>query len=518
MGGVKLPGCEIELPEVVVKRPIKFLGSPGTQLVLKAGSIHIKSALNIKECTIILKIPADVPNSCRSLFKVYRNSKLELQDCHVKAEYCVGHPYYVAASENRVVISDDICVELGIESAATPESEAEDGQFEGAGSVSTKNAPGAALFTSCSFINFCTHVVAAKDCSVSIDKCGFFKCKSSALSVTNPVTLRVEGSTFEDCNDSGIEIKWTKDETKVDIKRLLKIEGNTVTESKGAGILILGDKIDSQPVKADVFIKSNKIQSSKQDGICIKHLSCDTIEMSHNTIFNTTSNGIGIYSSRAATFDLSHIISKENTFCGIYLQETACSIKNSECCNNGVSGIGIVGNPTFHKHIDENIAISDCNISCNKQSGVSLLDYHIGTVNITNCKLDENKDYGLFLSCNESPEKAAASQSTSVTTSGAGSIVPLPQSKVVLTQGQMRHNKKGGIYLSQQYTHIDSTLIKDNGEFAVYIPTKNGEKDLAFAATTLMKKCISGHIGGRWGRITIYPSNSMCGCTVCNIF
>lgn len=470
----------------------------------------------MRECTIVLKIPAEVSSVSippRSLFMVGNDTRLELLDCNLKAEYAVGHPHYVAASENRSsqVLSDD----LGIQIAHFIEGE--EGKDQGEKSEGKPSQPGTVSLVACSFTNFFTHLMAGRNSSVRMERCGFFRCKGSAVIAENPINMRIEESIFEDCNEAGIEVRW-KRTGKPGLKRTVTLERNSIGETAGSGIALLGEKNETQIFKADVVLNGNRVQSCKQDGICIRNVSLNMIELALNSASGTAANGIGIYSSHCSIFNLENGVCKENSYCGIYIQETACNIKSYECSCNGVSGIGIIGCPAVLKPGDENcreVTLADCSISSNRQSGISLLDFYFGVLNIVSCRLSENKDYGIFLSCHESPS-TAPSQSISAT---GGQIVPLPaQSRVVLMQGEMKRNKKGGIYLSQQYTHIDGTAIKENGEFAVYIPTKDGEKDLAFSAATLMKKCINGHIGGRWGRVSVYSANTMCGCTICSIF
>jgi len=509
--GVKLPGNEIEIPELTIRRPLKFLGSPGTNLIVTTGSINIRKNTTFKECTIILKIPAQANIPSRSLFRVHPGAKLELQDCHVKAEYTIGHPNYVSASENKIIISDDNCINMLSEYEKDPENMAE--------SLSeNKEIPVISLMSS-SFMNFYNHIIVSKDSNANIEKCGFFRSKGAAFNCTNPRNLKIEGTQFEDCNDSGIEIKFLKDESKEIFKRTIKIEGNTINESKGSGILIYGEKSVNMPLKADIYLRENKIQSCKEDGILIRNMELDYIEISNNMVICSASNGIGIYNTLCTNLDLNQITSKDNGFCGVYIQETACNIKNSLFTNNGVSGVGVVGDPISlkGKNTNNEINIIDSNTSGNRQNGISLLDYYKGIVSIVSCKISDNKDYGIFLSTHEIQDKTQQNQSSSVATS-ASIINPMPKSKVIITKGEIKHNKKGGIYLSQQYTHIDSTLIDNNGEFAIYIPSRNGEKDLAFSASTLMNECIQGHIGGRWGKISIYQNSTVCGCAVCSIF
>ncbi len=492
--GVRLPGCRIALPELELRRPIRLLGAPGTYLELLQGGLAIigeGTLVALKECTVVLKIPArsEPPVSPpRSLFYVEPGARLEMQDCQLRAEYCVGHPYYVSASENRSsqVLSDDIGIQV----------------------CSSGDKAGAASLMACSFINFATHLKAETNCEIRVERCGFFRCKGSALTAVCPTRMQVVDTVFEDCNEAGIEVRLTSS-GRPETKRTATIDNNLISENAGSGIVIAGEKGAAPQFDAEITISNNRVQNCKQDGICVRDVAVAKLEMTLNATTNTNANGVGIYTSRCPVLKLEQAICKENSYCGVYIQESACSIKACDCSHNGVSGIGIIGSPT-----KGDIMVEECQICGNKQSGISLLDFYIGTLSVVGCRVDDNKDYGLFLSCHDNPAVSQSAASTSTAAPGPVAV----QSKVVLTQGEVKRNRKGGIYLSQQFTRVDCTQIKENGEFAVYIPVKGEEKELDLSAGTLAKKFINGHVGGRWGTIRIYSDKSMCGCTVCTIF
>ena len=159
---------------------------------------------------------------------------------------------------------------------------------------------------------------------------------------------------------------------------------------------------------------------------------------------------------------------------------------------------------------NKNTSIIKCVTNENKQSGISILDYYVGTINILECEIANNKDYGLFLSChNPSTEIINQTLSTGI----IGSSSSIFQSKIFLVHGEIFNNKKGGIYLNHQHTKVDCTIIKDNEDFAIHLAVKSGEKDLSFTKETMERNYINGIIGGLWGRIGMYNKSVVCGCT-----
>lgn len=494
--GIILAGHEIEVSDIVISRPMTFFGNPGTQLIIKSGSIDVKSSFYMKEVTIISKVSV---NSSKPLFRVFGGAELKLQDCHAKVER----------------FFDDDC--------DTPKEEKEDNKVCIKMIEDDLGKPASITLMSCSFIGFDNHITAVKGAILDIDKCGFHKPLKSAIVATNPSKVKIKESNFEKCLDSTIEVRWENSKLNTDEEIVIAIENNTIVRSGMNGILIDGEKLQKIKINAQIKVNNNQISKCKNDGICLKNIIGNTIEILNNTVSNNNSNGISVYSSYCNSIELVCDNCIENEFCGIYIKETLCTIKKGFIVKNKIHGVSIINNPKNDKNSYHSTDIFECNINENAKNGLYILNNNTRVINIINCKINNNNDYGVYLissenlivSTNQSYIENSLSRVNLINTA----VYPIDylfQSRVYLNMGEIQGNGRGGIYMNRQLTCISNVIIKNNGEFAVYIPAKNNRKEVSIIGDS--KRLILGTIGGRWGKADDYINNHVCGCTSCNIF
>ena len=195
----------------------------------------------------------------------------------------------------------------------------------------------------------------------------------------------------------------------------------------------------------------------------------------------------------------------------MYINKTGCQIEKNQFYTNGLSGIEIADESINKSEDDKIVNIVQCLICNNNQNGISISNYPISNLNIINCSIEGNREFGIYI-------KSQSNQSETQNTIEINKSMPpsLPfESNIHIVEGEITFNKKGGIYINNQHVVIDSVVIKENKEYAICVPFKSGARDLMI--TGLGTKLITGTIGGRWGKIQWYSKSSICICR-CKIF
>jgi len=505
---IKLPGCQIEVDELLISHSIRLVGCPGTELILVKNSVTIHSEnspiqVYFKECSITMRIPYDRTPDPRILFDVYEKASLHLLDCQLKTEYIQAPDSYIISKTSPRIAFEfgkDICVNIrGVEQNPPLPGDINN-KICYPVSPSNQNIGPSATIMSCAFLTFYNAVHVGNNGTLRLEKSGFFRAKGYAIYAINPYKMHVEGSKFENCLEGAIEVKWENTENSGP-ERIVKLENNDISNMKGHVILSSGNS--NNTVNSTLEIIGNKIHLCKQDGIHLRKLAISSIEISQNTIQAVNGSGLNLYEVKCPNFDIKHCGIRENGGCGIYITESSCKIQNSDISLNGQSGISVTSHNSSKNEDPVEISISECRANENAQHGITVVDIVNSTVMVSKSKIIGNKEYGLFLFHTDNMSTAI---SQSLSSSVAIPISLKPIGRVVLSGGEISINKRGGVHISQLFTHIDGTNILDNGEYAIYLPMKRSEKYVAFAGSTIGNKCIQGIVGGKWGRINIYPS------------
>ncbi len=524
---IKLPGCLIELDELTLSRSIRFVGCPGSELSILKGSIRLRpesapAEMYFKECSLTIKVPFDRSPEPRALFEVGNKATLHLRDCQLKAEYTPAPPPFIISEVPPPPGSEqvkDVCIHILPSRTCVESATLFNDNKQICLSVRKPAAGGSVTACSSSFLQFYTHVLVGKDGNFRAEKSGFFRSKGTAIVAVNPHTVDVEGSRFENLQDGAVEIKWDTDVVgELSAEREVRLEDNDINSVRTNGIALTCELVEKQQLSANVNVIGNRVQGCKQDGIAIKGMQGAVIEVRQNSVTSVMGNGISVFDSRCSTLRLKLNSLRDNAGCGVCVSESSCRIQFCDCSSNGQSGVAIIGhNGGVQKGGDEgnvDVELLECTLSENKQHGLAAVDICGGSVSVTRCRLNGNKEYGLFL-CHNDNLSTAISQSLSMSTAMPVSL--RPAGKVVITGGEVKLNRHAGVYVSQMFTHIDSAAIKDNWEYAIFLPFKRSEKYVAFAGSTIGKKCIQGVIGGKWGKVSIYPAATKCGACSCAI-
>eukprot|EP01022_Parablepharisma_sp_SALTPOND_P018291 TRINITY_DN297_c0_g1_i3.p1 TRINITY_DN297_c0_g1~~TRINITY_DN297_c0_g1_i3.p1 ORF type:complete len:590 (-),score=31.53 TRINITY_DN297_c0_g1_i3:3087-4856(-) len=509
---IKLPGCVIEVNELFLNHSIRIMGCPGTELCILKNAITLKPEngtiqVDFKECSITMKIPREQTPETRMLFDVHSKASLHLLDCQLKVEHMQEPGSYIITGTSSSIEPEVMkCICINLRSVASVKNGAESFNKICVASPQVFHSANA-IVISCSFLQFYTALCMGHNGTAKIEKSGFFRTKGPAIFATNPYKFYLEGSRFENCLENGIELRWENAENS-NIEREVKIENNDFNNIRGHGLSLISDS--STLFSSNVYLTNNRVQNCRQDGIYIKSFQASLIEIRRNTVCAVNGNGICVLGTRCSIFYIKLSTIRDNGGCGVYLNESSCTIQECNISANGQSGVAVIGSPGANKVAEEEIEVNirDSIMGENKQHGIAVMDICNLEVTVSKCKAYANKEYGIFLFYRDNLS-TAISQSLS-----ASIAIPAPLKqvgKVLLNGGEIVMNRKGGVHINQLFTHIDGTCIKDNGEYAIFLPIKRSEKYVAFAGSTIGKKCIQGVIGGKWGCVSIYPTGNKCG-------
>lgn len=529
---IQLPGKSFELTELnLINKNVVFIGSAGTQICINQGEICIKnSTVSFKECSIVLsynkniaKLPKIKNPKC--LFEITENSELNLSDCLLKADYFNEIPI------KSEVIPNLICIYIN--------------QHEN---------PGKIRINSCSFMHFFSHIVGVKPKDLIITECGFFKCLNSAILIIDPENLHISNSKFENCTETGIELRFTHEI----ISSLILIDSNKISKCGANGISVSGEKLlkpiflkENCPCTTlEINIKNNKISECRLDSIFIRNLQVFNngikLILQKNNIFESERNGISIVSILSKSLVKSKINLTENCIenCkgnGMNLLEINGVIKIVECiCLYNIQrGILVYMGPgAKNEKIKKKFKIENCIVRENTNGGIGIFDMlDQESVFIRNCIINTNGEYGLVignLQQSQQPMSNNINQTTksismsSILQNNLSNTLSSPyylskektsKTHVMLQSGEIVENLRGGIFLGAYQLFIEETKIKFNGSAAIFMETSRGKTH--FSKKTIAKKSIVGIVRTKYNEINIYSKNEepkSCCVSFCSIF
>lgn len=482
---ITLPNNNIELSGLIITRQISFIGSPGSVIKLKQGSIAIKDgSLSISETAILSYSPKPV-------FEVGTNSELKLLDCSLKA--------------NPGLASEAVCIYV-----------CPDNNKQG-GTVS---------LTACNFVGFFTHILLNKNSSLDLDNSSLSDSNNSNILAVNPAIFKVTNSTFDNSGQTPIEIRYTSAAVcDSKIKREITIKENTISNSKISAVSICSETSIIPMVELpDIIIDSNVIFTTGQEGIVLKKLgSYKSIKISKNKISSCGTHGISLASMQQMS-NLIELTNNSITTCkgnGISISDSNFRINQCSCIQNNEYGIVLrrirPSQIEDLQSIPYQAIIQNCGISENREDGIAIFESNDSRILLDNNIIEWNAKHGLSISSIMQP--TGGSPNNSLSTAAIPIVSDSNYSlskkkgniagKVIIKNGKLQFNKIGGLQINNQRMSIDNLSIQSNGVYAI-----SGDIDkIKFVGDTLEKKAIIGTVlcNGN-NRIDIYKKKKSTQC------
>ena len=387
--------------------------------------------------------------------------------------------------------------------------------------------------TSSRIINFFTGLVLGNNSKAGVYQCGIQKCRNSCILAINPASLDVKETLIENSQENGIEIRFSnmgeegagsQKSCEIDIER-----SQIKTMSKSA-LVILGDAEVGNMQKLSIRVDSNTIQYNKGEGIFIKDLNLNSLEISNNYLLKNSTNGLNlnnieIIGNKQVNCELNKCLSSSKGN-GIVVVDTPVELKQNETSWNFLNGVLLSNEQGGKQHSTPGHSTFRNHEACNNENGMSIIETKY-IIHINESKFSNNKKYGIYLAQQQAEgplnlkkagELSPPNKSTTYSRNGSlqtpsyefrnipslrsKSSIGVISSRIEVVESEIRNNPSGGIYLDQNLLHLLNTQIRECGDYAIYIPIKQTGKVLTFGQEDTTQY-VQGSIGGPWGHLKI---------------
>ena len=469
---VNLPNRTIELDTLLINKHVTLSGCPGSQILLRKNSIVIeKESLIITE-TII------VSDTTRSVFEIHPGTQLKLLDCAIKTK-----PKYTQQA---------VCIHIW---------------------SSKDSRTGSAKIINTSFKGYFTHILCGRRSSVIIEECNFSSCNNSSILTINADHLSIKDSVFTDCEESNIEIRFTEP-SSTDTKREVVICGNTLSNSKGNGIIICANEVSGTIVSnTSISIDKNILSLLKKDGIVLQNIDFHKeIFITSNEVKNCGKNGIAVINSYPEKILISKNAVTKCKGAGVYICKAVCEVSNCEILQNENCGIIlkeidiVLTDPKAHQ-----ITIHDSEIKNNKEDGIAIYSSKNLLALLENNNIEGNRKNGLRIDTNV-VEGNTSDKCENVYKNAERKLKET--GNITVKNGKIVFNKNGGILIKNSYLTLDYPTIQGNTHTALDI--KGSYKKIKLTNKTLIHHKIVGKTILNGENIDIYKRKKIC-CTGCRI-
>ena len=472
------------------------------------------------------------------LFTIHPNSVLELRDCNIKSEnYCADQiqtsQKLKQASLNNINtpslishIIQDVCFYLKYPSNNHNK------YREGEPQCSL-------ILQSCVLTNFWTCIQNTRLSFINIDKSYLSNSKCHALNISNPLRLSIKESVIEKPNKSCINIRFSKGIDK-SIKRYVIIENNDFNKSMGYGISIFGENTVSHLCK--ILIKNNRISHCLKDGIGVKNLNIDELEITLNIISNNKGNGIFLQNI-LDSLNFTQVRLSENKVSlsqlyGLTIIDVSCYSEKDEIFQNEKGGIILTGGDkintleeaNYYKSFPIRNIFNSCSINNNKDSGIIISGSLKGPLIMNTCEISENAN-GIYIrqkliddltTRNSSNNSNPNSGNRNIQSHNINASISEPLlGQIVLEKCSILQNKCSGIQIKNitDKLYVIDSIIHENKMNALYLTNEEDKTRLVFkdAEKGRLREYVTGFIGGEWGILFEEP-NTTCKANKCNIF
>ena len=378
---------------------------------------------------------------------------------------------------------------------------------------------------SCRITNFFSVIESHAFSTLSIEKCHFSDIKGYCINCSNILLAKIKENAFEKIEKSCINLRFSRDSDK-NFKRSISIKENEFKNSSSYGISAFSENCQIHQNIYLAIIK-NIFSNLRKDIICLKNLSFNSIEITHNDLTNSKQNGITLENCIDIQMDSQIELSHNKIFnCGgfgLSILDSPSKHSNNEIFQNEKGGINLFGvesiKPEEIKHFSENpirIILNECNIYDNNGFGIGITGLMKGPVLIIKCYIYENLD-GIFVRESEELKRNLKNRELNHKKINNNRI-----GKISLEKSSIFQNKRAGVYLDCLISEafISETLIKDNQNQAVILTCQKDKNLIKFKDKNIgkLRDFVHGFIGGPWGELYEEKNDACKGNNKCEIF
>ena len=388
------------------------------------------------------------------------------------------------------------------------------------------------ILKNCIVSKFCTAVESIFLSTICVEKSYFADCLSHALNVSNPYYFTVRDSTIENSGKSCVNIRFSK-EIDCIFQRKVVVENCELNRSSGYGISIFGENMAHQACK--LYIRNNRINKSKKDGLGVKNLNIQEILIAENHI--SESQGNGLFLQNVIDYQcLSRVESKANNIekshmYGLAVLDTCIFSEEDQLVRNEKGGVIISGGEAisktkeyeFYKSHPLRCLFNLCKIHDNKDSGIIIVGCLKGPVVLNSCDIHNNSN-GIYCRMKMLPQvnRRPVEDQERPLSPKFESNLPTPRGAslghVVVENCNIFQNRENGLNLKClcEKIFLKSTFLQENKSYAVYLDNAEDKENLILDKIK-MKQQINGFIGGDWGLLHD-EQEGVCKANKCRIF
>ena len=477
------------------------------------------------------------------LFTIYPNSILELRDCNLKSENYIDHQIQASHLSQQSQQSQQ-SQRSSLNSLKTPLTTIQDVCFFLKYPLNKEYKEGAPqcglTLQSCVLTNFWTCIQNTRLSLINIEKSYLSNSKCHALNISNPLKLAITESVIEKSNKSCINIRFSKGIDKT-IQRYIIIENNDFNKSMGYGISIFGENTISHLCK--ILIKNNRITQCLKDGIGVKNLNIDELEITLNDINNNKGNGIYLQnildSLNFTQVRLSENKISQSQLYGFTIIDVSCYSEKDEIFQNEKGGIILTGGDkintlqeaNYYKSFPIRNIFNSCSVNNNNDSGIIISAPLKGPLIMNTCEISENTN-GIYIrqkliddltTRNSSNNSNPNSGNRHIQSHNFNALISEPLlGQIVLEKCSILQNKASGIQIKSitDKLYVIDSIIHENKMNALYLTNEEDKTKLVFkdADKGRLREYVTGFIGGEWGILFEEPNTTTCKANKCNIF
>eukprot|EP00826_Nyctotherus_ovalis_P047546 TRINITY_DN5481_c0_g1_i11.p1 TRINITY_DN5481_c0_g1~~TRINITY_DN5481_c0_g1_i11.p1 ORF type:complete len:300 (-),score=68.04 TRINITY_DN5481_c0_g1_i11:153-1052(-) len=299
------------------------------------------------------------------------------------------------------------------------------------------------------------------------------------------------------------------------MKREITISGNSMSNSKGNGVIICSNEVtDDASGDASISIDRNTLSHLKRDGIILQNIAFHKeLSITNNEVRQCGRNGIAVLCSYPEILVAGNVVA-ECKGTGVHVQRGVCSVKECEIVQNGGCGVLLknidIVLASLKKH---QVVISNCKIKDNKEDGIAIYNSKNLLALIEGNEIDTNWRNGVKIDAN-----SISGASVDDTYEGVYKAVEKKMKStghIEIKDGQIIFNRKSGILVENSHLIIDGPTIQANVSSALSV--KGNYKKVRFTEKALKHHKIAGFVFNNGKVINIYNKPKSC-CDSCNIF
>ncbi len=525
---VELPPRHITLPGLRLSHPLFIKGTPGALVEFKNGGLRlafvgtfytakdlttiVSKKVIFSECSIVFNIDVEKWGSekhgsrtedsesmrkrvdgveYQALVDIADKTFAEFRDCDIRAVISRGGTFIddqqLASGEVQV---REVCFWLNQMY----------GRVASNSEVALHDCVSTLSLKSCIFTHLYTAVVAGPNSTVSMDRCHFSDCRNDCIVVVNPNAMRVANCSISRNARNGVRVDWIKTSAHPGVARKVSLEGNSILNNGGSGLVIQSKKF--RPHNVRIEVRGNKICQNKKEGVYLTNLAVGSLSLEHNEI--SQNNGSCVWIEAVHQKSNKYAFEIKNCRCakslggfGLFLSDFGVRLADNVVEGNAEGGVMIKGSQRPDKLSREaqdflekhplKVEMSGGQISDNGQNGIVVQEFWKGPVLIHHTRITANKQFGVYLAQRHKLEKRLGS--TEVSQLG----------RVSLNSCCISLNGAGGMCVVKVPTEISASTFVDNRNFAINLPKESYKKYITMKERERVYEYIKGPIGGDWG-------------------